>query len=200
MHKIEDFKNLHEGKRLFILASGPSLGSLDLAPLHRRLVMGLNRSPKIFPDTHYHCAMDLRMFEICPELLKTSRTLFTLKDRPWGIPINLLGSEGFSWDLSKGIYSGYTVSYFALQIAVYMGFKEIFYLGLDLKLNGSQTHFFGYDFHSHTHEETEFPRMKKMLCYGAQLLENTDVKVFNCSAVSTLDCFPKVSYEYAISL
>lgn len=200
MTKVEDFKNLHAGKRLFILASGPSLGKLNLAPLQRRISMGLNRSPKVFPDTHYHCVMDQRLFDVCPELLKTSRYFFTLENRPWGIPIKLLGSEGFSWDLAKGIYSGYTVSYFAIQVAVYMGFKEIYFLGLDLKHEGSQTHFFGYDFHSHTHEETEFPRMKKMLCYGAAILANTDVKIYNCSESSTLDCFPKVSYEYAISL
>ena len=197
---IEYFHNLHQGKRLFILASGTSLISLDLAPLHRRLVMGLNRSAKIFPDTFYHCVMDQRLFDESPELLKTSRHLFTLKDRPWGTPIELLGSEGFSWDLSKGVYSGYTVSYMALQIAIYLGFTEIFFLGLDLKHGGGNTHFFGYDFHSHSHEETEFPRMHKMMCYGAKILANTDIKVFNCSPISTLDCFPKVSYEYALSL
>lgn len=200
MNKIEEFKNLHEGKRLFILASGPSLGNLNLAPLNKRITMGLNRSSKIFPDTHYHCAMDLRLFDICPDLLNTSRYFFTLEDRPWGIPLKLIGAEGFSWDLTKGIYSGYTVSYFALQVAVYMGFEEIFFLGLDLKHEGAQTHFFGYDFHSHTHEETEFPRMKKMLCHAAEVLANTNVKIYNCSEKSSLECFPKVSYEYAISL
>ena len=30
-------------------------------------------------------------------------------------------------------------------------------------------------------------------------LSNTNVKVFNCSPVSQLECFSKVSYEYAIS-
>ncbi|MBI4382816.1 MAG: hypothetical protein HY579_02140, partial [Nitrospinae bacterium] len=177
-----------------------SLNSLDLSPLRRRIVMGLNRSSKIFPATLYHCAMDLRLFEQCPEALRTANYLFTLEDRPWGIPIKLLGSEGFSWDLARGIYSGYTVSYMALQIAVYMGFKEIFYLGLDLKHDCARTHFFGYDFHSHTHEQTEFPKMRKMLCYGAQILSNTGVKVFNCSPDSKLECFPKVAYEYAVSL
>ncbi|MBI5426768.1 MAG: hypothetical protein HZA02_00645 [Nitrospinae bacterium] len=200
MDKIEDFKNLHDGKRLFILASGPSLSFLDLGPLRRRIVMGLNRSSKIFPGTLYHCTMDLRLFEECPEALKTANYLFTLEDRPWGIPIKLLGSEGFSWDLGRGIYSGYTVSYMALQIAVYMGFNEIFYLGLDLKHDGPRTHFFGHDFHSHAHEQTEFPKMRKMLCYGAQVLANAGVRIFNCNPDSALECFPKVTYEYAVSL
>ncbi len=193
MNKIRDFKNVHEGKRLFILASGPSLATVDLAPLRRRIVMGLNRSAFVYPETHYHCTMDQRLFDECPDVLSKTRFLFTLEGRPWGIPLRLLGSEGFSWDLEEGIYSGYTVSYYALHLAVYMGFKEIFYVGLDLRHEGFKTHFFGNDFHSRNHEQTEFPHMCKMLSYGARTLSGTGVKVFNWSPVSTLECFPKVS-------
>lgn len=200
MKNIADFKNCHEGKRLFILASGTSLNDLDLSPLKRRLVMGLNRSFLIFPETYYHCAMDFRLFEEFHTDLKNTRCLLTLEGRPLGTPIKLLGAEGFSRDLGKGIYSGYTIAYIALQIAVYMGFKEIFFLGLDLKNDGRSTHFFGHDYHSKNHETTEFPKMKKMLEFGAQTLSNTNVKVFNCSPVSQLEGFSKVSYEYAISL
>lgn len=200
MKNIADFKNRHEGKRLFILASGPSLSDLDLFPLSRRMVMGLNRSFLIFPETYYHCTMDYRLFEEFETDLKKTRHLFTLEERPWGTPIKLLGAEGFSWDLEKGIYSGYTIAYIAMQIAVYMGFKEIFYLGLDLKNSSKDTHFFGYDYRSKNHETTEFPKMIKMLEYGAEELSNTGVNLFNCSPVSQLEGFSKVSYEYAISL
>ena len=196
---IRDFQDLHEGKRLFILSSGPSLGGLDLTPLRRRLVMGLNRSAIVFPDTHYHCTMDARIFTEFPDMLKKSRYLFTFADRPFGIPLKLLGAEGFSHDLTAGIYSGYTVSYFGLQVAVYMGFKEIFYLGLDLKNQGEKTHFFGHDFHSRTHDQSEYPRMRKAFEQSAAMLEQRGVKVYNCSPDSTLTCFEKVSYEWAIA-
>lgn len=198
--KMKAFKDIHEGKRLFILASGPSLSKVDFEPLKRRMVMGLNRSALLFPDTHYHCTMDQRLFDEHPDVLRQTRYLFTLQGRPWGTALSLLGSEGFSWDLEKGIYSGYTVSYFALQVAVYMGFSEIFYLGLDLRHESGKTHFFGNDFHSRNHEQTEFPHMRKMLNYGARVLEGHNVKVFNCSPISDLECFPKVSYEHALSL
>lgn len=197
---IADFKNVHQGKRLFILASGPSLTDMDLSPLERRIVMGLNRSVLVYPDTQYHCTMDHRLFDEFADLLRKTRFLFTLEDRPWGIPIQLLGAEGFSWDLEKGIYSGYTIAYVALQIAVYMGFSEIYYLGLDLCHKEGQTHFFGKDYHSRDHESTEFPKMRKMLNYGAEALADSDVRVFNCSPNSDLEGFPKVTFEYAISL
>ena len=199
MKLIKDFKHIHEGKRLFILASGPSLNSIDLSRLERKIVMGMNRSFLSFPQTHYHCVMDHRLFQLYEKELRDTRYLFTLQDRPWGIPLELLGSEGFSWDLEKGVYSGYTISVLALQVAVYLGFKEIFFLGLDLQHEGAKTHFFGTDFHSQKHEATEFPKMQKMLTYAAHMLCDSDVRVFNCSPVSTLTCFQKMSYEQAIS-
>lgn len=196
--EIVDFKNLHAGKSAFILASGPSLATLDLSPLRRRIVIGLNRSSLLYPDTHYHCTMDERLFDQFEGILRKSRYLFTFEDRPFGIPIKLLGSEGFSTDLTQGIYSGYTVAYFALQIAVYMGFKRVFYLGLDLKHQDGRTHFFGADSVSKNHEQTEFPKMIRMFEHAAGVLQSTDVRVFNCSPTSTLECFECIPFESAL--
>jgi len=199
MSTIADFKNVHNGKRLFILASGPSLAQHDLSRLQRRLVMGLNRSAWAYPDSHYHCTMDQRLFDEYPDVLRSTRYLFTLEGRPFGIPLGLLGSEGFSEDLTRGIYSGYTVSYFAMQVAIYMGFREIFFLGLDLNHHGDQTHFFGQDFRSRNHVDTEFPRMRRMLTYGADQAARLGVSVYNCSPTSDLECFEKVSFDCALA-
>ena len=196
---VTDFKHVHAGKRLFILASGPSLVQQDLSRLGRRLVMGLNRSVWAYPDAHYHCTMDQRLFDEFPEALGATRYLFTLEGRPFGIPLRLLGSEGFSEDLAEGIYSGYTVSYFALQVAIYMGFTEVFFLGLDLNHHAGQTHFFGHDFRSRTHVETEFPRMMRMLTFGAERAVQLGVRVYNCSPTSSLECFERVSFDEALA-
>lgn len=200
LNKIVDFKGLHKGKRLFILASGPSLKDLDLAPLSRRIVMGMNRSIFAYPNTQYHATFDRRIFEEYPDLLKQTRYLFTTKDRPFGIPIEFKGANGFSFDLENGIYTGYTISYFALQVAIYMGFKQIIYLGLDLKTQGYNTHFFGHDFHSIKHDTTEFPKMKKMFEYGLDQIKDTDIEVYNCSPVCEINAFRKITYEEAIAM
>jgi hypothetical protein len=200
VRRVRDFRNLHEGRRVFILASGPSLGQCDLGRLARRMVIGLNRSFLVYPDTHYHCTMDQRLFDEFPKQLGKTRCLLTLDGRPFGLRLPLLGSEGFSTDLEKGIYSGYTVSYFALQVAVYMGFREIFFLGLDLKHDAGNTHFFGHDYHSATHETTEFPKMARMLAHGAEVARQLGVAVYNLSPVSTLDCFPRATFDWAVTL
>ena len=198
LEKIQDFRGAHKGCKVFILASGPSLKGLDLTRLQRRIVIGLNRSSLVYPDTHYHCTMDQRLFDMRENLLDKTRFMFTLEGRPFGIRLKLLGSEGFSHDLADGIYSGYTVSYFALQLAVYMGFTEIFYVGLDLRHTPGHTHFFGTDDVSKNHEHTEFPKMARMLSYGATVLKTTGVKVYNTSPISTLDCFERVSFDWAM--
>jgi hypothetical protein len=195
---IKDFKNLHGSKHVFIIASGPSLEGLDLSPLDRRLTIGLNRSFMAYPNSYYHCVFDHRLYDLYPEELKKSRFLFTLEDRPFGIPLKYLGADGFSWDLEEGIYSGYTISYFALQLAVYMGFKEIYFLGLDLANNPEKTHFFGKDFPSVSHDTTAYPKMRDSFERICPELKKKGIKVYNCSPVSTLECFPYISYEEAI--
>ncbi len=196
---IGDFRNVHEGKRLFILASGPSLSSYDLAPLERRLVMGLNRSFLVYPHGQYHFCMDHRLFYLYPDELKRARFLFTLEGRPWGMPMKLLGSEGFSADPERGVYSGYTVSYVALQLAAYMGFCEVIFLGLDLCSVEGQTHFFGFDFHSRNHDQTEYPKMKRMLEQGAAELGALGVKLFTCSPQTVLPGFSQITFEEALA-
>ena len=195
-----EFRGVHEGKRVFILASGPSLKSHDLTPLSKRLTIGLNRSILALPAPTYQCCMDHGLFEEYAAGLGNVRCLFTLEDRPWGIPLKLLGTEGWSWDLEQGVYSGYTIAYFALQLAVYLGFGEIYFLGLDLRLQNGDTHFFGTDYRSKDHESTEFPKMHRMLSGASQILRDAGVRVFNCSPIAELPCFPTIAYEKAIAL
>lgn len=200
LEKLEDFKDLHPSKHCFIISSGTNLKELDLEPLNRRLTIGVNRSFLGFPNSYYHCVFDHRLYDLYPEELHRSRFLFTLEDRPFGIPIHLIGSEGFSWDLMNGIYSGYTISYFALQLAVYMGFKEIYFLGLDLVNTPSETHFFGHDFNSANHDTTEFPKMRNSFEKIAPELKAKGINVYNCSPISSLKCFPYVDYKDAIKI
>jgi hypothetical protein len=196
--ELKNYSNLHRGKNLFILASGPSLADLDMEPLSRRLTMGLNRSFLIYQDTKYHCTMDARLLDAYPDEYSKVRKLFSLPNCSEGERIELLGTEGFSKDLEEGIYSGYTVSYFALQIAAYMGFKRIFFLGLDLCHRNEKTHFFGHDFRSENHENGEFEKMATMLTKGKEVCDQLGIEVYNCSEITSYKGIPYISYEDAL--
>lgn len=199
MNSIQDFRGLHRGKRVFILASGPSLAEHDLSPLDRRITMGLNRSFLTYAETNYHCAFDQRLFDMYPDETKATRYLMTLPGRPWGIPIELLGADGFSYDLKQGIYSGYTISFFALQVAVYLGFQDIIFLGLDLCHQGNMTHFFGEDWHSRNHETSEFPKMAQSFSQWVPQLLNDGIDVWNCSPYAQIDAIPHLDYADALN-
>ena len=80
-----------------------------------------------------------------------------------------------------------------------MGFNRLYFLGLDLKHRQGQTHFFGQDPVSRNHEQTEFPKMIRMLHHASDVLADTDVKVYNCSPDTNLDCFERVSFEWAVA-
>ena len=55
--------------------------------------------------------------------------------RPWS----------FSNDISSAIYSGASVVYYCYQLAAYMGFKEIYLLGMDCDYSGQHQHFITFD-------------------------------------------------------
>ena len=86
-----------------------------------------------------------------------------------------------------------------MQLALWMGFSELVYLGLDLAHAGQKTHFFGQDFHSHEHETTEFPRMARMLEQGARTLREQGTKVLGCSRACTVAGIDHVEYDEVLA-
>lgn len=198
--RILPFHQLHRGERVFLLASGPSLTTLPLDRLRGQVVMGLNRSALAFPETQYHCAMDRWLFRRHPSLLRRCPTLFTVPDRPFGIPLRLLddedervGPDGFSLDLREGIYSGRSVAYFALQVAVWMGFQEIVYLGLDLA-HGPTTHFFGNDHPRSNEKRLEiFRHIRTNLENAARLLQPRGVRLVQCGSLHPVEGFEQTA-------
>ncbi len=196
---IKSFKNCHKGKSVFILASGPSLASLDLSCLDSQIVIGLNRSFLKYPHSQYHCMTDQNLFSEYTDL-QYHPSLITLKGRPWGTMIDYLGLDGFSLDLEEGIYTGHSIAYYALQIAVYMGFKQIFFLGLDLQVTRDLSHFFGRDYRATRLSETDFPLMKRDFERARHKLNLNHIRVFNCSPITSLETFPKITLEKALKL
>ena len=148
-------KDIHKGKRCFIIGNGPSLTAKDLTLISDEYSFAANRIFYMFDKTNwrptYYCAQDevviddiIRDFDT---MLNQSRKLFLISgcynkvDQIVRDSNNALffyahyGSahkvREFSDDISKFISGGSTVTYSAIQIAVYMGFSEIYLLGVD---------------------------------------------------------------------
>jgi hypothetical protein len=144
------FKNKHKDKRCFIIGNGPSLTVEDLDKLKNEITFAFNRIYYIFDKTEwrptYYCSEDEKTIFPSKEeinLLEVDNKFFPV-NFPWDYNIHFnnakyylfkfgdsLKEPKFSEDIVKGIYWGNTVVYTAIQIAVYMGIKEIYLIGVD---------------------------------------------------------------------
>lgn len=110
----------------------------------------------------------------------------------------------FSKDISNIIYSGTTVVYTCMQIAKYMGFKEIYLLGVDCNYSDTQKHAaIAMDDTELMYEDSEWMRAERnMLCQFetlAKKIEGTDIKIYNATRGGKLDCFPRVKLEDVVN-
>ncbi len=141
---LADWKNVHLGERCFILGNGPSLKKTDLAKLKGEFTFGLNRIYLLFDTigfstTYYVCANRLVLLqfknEIAQRVAVPKFTVWEHFDIAADIPkmhfIYRHNCAGFYPDITKGIWGGTTVTYVAMQIAYYMGFREVILIGVD---------------------------------------------------------------------
>lgn len=170
----EQHKNQYIGKRCFLLGTGPSLTIEDLNRLHERkeVCFGANKIFKIFNQTEWrpdiYCATDRRILSFYQDriaslalpqmfiayyfdqslqafadimLKKDYVKLFTMKDS-----LNEESIE-FSENPAEYLIEGRTVIYAMIQLAAYMGFNEIYLLGVDFNYNDKT----GYDKNQNDH-------------------------------------------------
>lgn len=153
---LDLFGKCKEKKKCFIIGNGPSLVSKDLDVLarHNEFCFGLNMVHKIYCNTKWRpdciCVCDkLIVSQTLNHILGNNNCPVFLTDAvqlyfsPFQYENTILYHEAYNRDddyriikfgteLSSGsIPSGWTVSYIAIQLAVYMGFNEIYLLGMD---------------------------------------------------------------------
>lgn len=143
------FRNKYAGRRCFVIGTGPSLTVADLEALSNEITFASNGIYKIFPETDwrptFYSVSDGQYYEsLGIENMEEVQRLE--KFYPWDLTNNhqLLNCHfffrlmkfgrrlpRFSVRADKYLYEGSTVTYFMLQLAAYMGFKEIYLLGID---------------------------------------------------------------------
>lgn len=142
--RLRSLQNRHSGERLVLVANGSSLNTMDLSFLSRETTIGLNkiylgiRKFNFYP--RYYVAINDKVLRQSADEIKQLNCVKFINDRAADyIPenaltyhINTSNPPGrFSHDLTLGIHEGWTVTYAALQIAYFLGFKEVILIGLD---------------------------------------------------------------------
>ena len=149
-HQLKKFKNIHKGERCFIIGTGPSLTTDDLELLKGEICFGSNRIFEIYPRTSWRPTYYVN--QDYPLLKKYPREIHELTPKAMFFPIDVQPAYGdlpmanffvlrhkdfypgdaeFSENLHHYMGQGFTVTYGAMQLARYMGFSEVYLLGID---------------------------------------------------------------------
>lgn len=180
---LERLMNKYQGKRCFIVATGPSLAYKNMSFLEDEFTIGVNFSPIMFdlwgfqPDfnivadkyvfPHYKKELlklikDTNTIKIAvasacdtyPEELKDKNTFFVPKKLPQDI-------VSFSTNpVQQGFSRGKTVTYDAVQLANFLGFNEVYILGMDMSTN----HEWGVN--GHCYELQQNPKFSDLNFFG----------------------------------
>ena len=144
---LRKYYNIHSGEDCFIVGNGPSLNKMNLEKLNDYHVFGMNKIHLIFEKQDlklsYHVTVNELVIEQiekelnenvygCPSFI----SYYASKEKKYKNPlIHKIFSRGPIWSfyssLMGPISEGYTVTYVAMQIAYFMGFRNVYLVGVD---------------------------------------------------------------------
>lgn len=220
--KIKRFQHRHPGKRCFIIATGPSLTIADIESLRGEITFGMNSISRIFDQTTwrptYYGIQDRQVYEKMEESILSSfleednvfvadrlGLYFELPDRFVQFPYNgnyhlYCGKYGeysakFSDDAYAAVYDGYSITYSLIQLAVYMGFREIYLLGCDCNYpKGEKNHFVESGFIDKNAASNPV-RMRVGYAKAKEYADAHGIKIVNCTRGGMLEVFPRMALE-----
>ena len=104
----------------------------------------------------------------------------------------------FSEDFSKGGYMGDTVVYdVALQLAVYMGFKEIYLLGTDCTTSAENKYFYDQYITSNVKKYSlDVSNVMRAYEVARRYADEHGIKIYNATRGGNLEIFERVKFEY----
>jgi hypothetical protein len=194
---ISELKGIHSGK-VAILFNGETLGHHDLHRI-KYPIIGMNRTHVGFPGYNgpqpdYLAIIDWAWLDkphwrksilTHPRIVNGSNHKDEIGYRATRHP----RMAPFSFDLERDGFAGpvpCSTGHLALQLAVYMGFTELYCIGWDL----SGGHFDGTKASLHYAEAIRYHKRQ------AELLNERGIKVYVCgSPNSKVDFFPHASFE-----
>jgi len=217
---ITIFRNLHKGKRCFIVATGPSLKACDLDVLkdHHEICISMNSIYHVFSQTEwkpdYYVMSDYRGIDKCKDILDDlpikKKFLSDASESFWSIhhENNVFRYHQhyeycsdrlpkFSDDFSMRSYIGTTVTYTCMQLAVYMGFREIYLLGVDFSYGENDSN----QKYGHFYQENEivavgFVRQVELAYKAAdKYTRERGIKIYNATRGGKLEVFERVNFD-----
>lgn len=215
--RLQKFKNIAlADEDIYIIATGPSLLISDLEKLmeNKKICMGMNWLYRLFEKTEwrpdYYVISDQKMIKALDQMedieiifhnintfISDTWLDFWRKDHTenfyaFNMKYNLQNIK-FTNDFSDIVYSGMTVMYVCLQLAVFMGYKKIYILGCDFNYNNKEK--------QHCYEEQkvttdfDYDIVKKAYLIAKEYCELNGVRIYNATRGGNLEVFPRVDFD-----
>lgn len=222
---ILQLKGKYSGKRCFIVATGPSLALDDLQLIKDEYTFSMNSVVKLFNKTDWRPTFYVLQDNFAYRELKPLNKYFDdtililsetiAKDaidikrkysfclRPYKDSWLLLKNKVlFSSNPGKYVCDGRTITFSIIQLAYYLGFKEIYLIGVDWNYQkGKDNHMEGLSL-SHDHasfiENSHDIQMKAMhISYESaeRYSRKKGFKIYNAGRGGNLDVFERVNLE-----
>ncbi|MCC6499618.1 MAG: DUF115 domain-containing protein [Anaerolineales bacterium] len=148
IRRLAALKDVHKGKRAFIIGNGPSLKRTDTSKLKNEITFGMNRIYLAFPEwgftTTYLCVTndlvveqfvdDINALTIPKFIAWRSHRHFNpqllITQLPTFVYTTYTGPR-FATDVRGRVWEGATVTNLALQLAFHMGIEKAILIGVD---------------------------------------------------------------------
>lgn len=215
---LKEYYKKHYGEKCFLIGNGPSLTAKDLDCIHKYKIhsLGCNGIYKMFSKTdwrpsYYFLADNIwldREKESLPEGYHYFMRKMTKLVEEKTQDINLYcgkfenyfpGYPSFAIDIEKGVYGGRTIMYDMLQFAVYMGFSEIYLIGIDFSWgeNGKNTHFCeGYsDGKREKFAMSYRPEIENAYYAAKRYADSHGIKIYNATRGGKLEVFERKNLD-----
>ncbi|MGN1467423.1 MAG: 6-hydroxymethylpterin diphosphokinase MptE-like protein [Ruminococcus sp.] len=225
--RLLTLKDKHKGEKCFIIGTGPSLTSDDLDVLKENNIpcFGTHRIFTTFETTKwrptYYVAQDYALIENNIDKIKAIEAEIKIlpayfaeifgrdKDKMYFVLREYEDSADkihFSSKINQYICQGFTVAYASIQLAVWMGFSEIYLLGVDhnystyMSKDGKvvstdvKNNYFG----NEDYTCDTLPRLddsSRGYLKAKEYCDAHEVKIFNATRGGKLEVFPRVNFD-----
>lgn len=216
----------HAGERAVLVCNGPSLRAMDMSALRRETVIGLNKIFLGLPEfgwyPRYLVAVNRKVLEQsvaeihaltcikflanhCPDLYQDDPLTHVLDthDPP----------ADFCTDVTQGLHEGWTVTFAALQVAYFLGFRQVVIVGMDHRYrftgepNAEATidgedpnHFHGAYFgHGQKWDNPDLENSERSYRLARQVYERSGREIIDATLDGACQVFRKADYRRVLA-
>lgn len=235
--KVIKYKNRFKGKKCFLIGSGPSLKIEDLTALHNNrdyVSIACNSLFKAYEFTDWradlYCIADNGVFTSVGErvmnvqkdkpifVCESVYDIINRENRDKVIPVRVKANTDyperrrFSPDAGKYVYRFGSVLYFMIQLAVYLGFSEIYLLGCDcnysytkkadgtIEKTGEKDYFLpGYEERKGHQPINQFEIVMPDYDEARRYCDKNNIKIFNATRGGKLESFVRVDFDALVN-